>query len=88
MGFAKIKNMGKYLGAEIIQGRVNRCTFKYTVEKMKSKLTGWKAKKLSLAGRVTLANSVLQAMPLYLMMSVKFSVLTCNEIDKVIPNFF
>ena len=87
LGFKKTNDLDRYRGANIIQGRVNRYTFKNTIDKIKAKLSDWKAKNLSLAGRVTLANSVLQVMPIYPMLTAKFPALTCNEIDKLIKNF-
>ncbi|KAK2417536.1 hypothetical protein QL285_039824 [Trifolium repens] len=44
--------------------------FQYLVEKVKGRLTWWKAKQLSLARRITLAKSVIQAIPIYPMMSM------------------
>ena len=87
LGFIKTLDLGKYLGAQVLHGRVDRYTFKSTIEKIKSKLSGWKSRNLSLAGRVTLANLVLHAMPIYPMLIAKFSLLTCQEIDKVIRDF-
>ena len=43
LGFARTHSLERYLGATVIQGRVDRQTFKNTVEKMKIKLSGWKA---------------------------------------------
>jgi hypothetical protein len=53
------------------------------VEKVKGRLTGWKAKQLSLAGRITLAKSVIQAIPIYPMMSMQIPKSCLNEIEKV-----
>ncbi|CAN1789663.1 Putative ribonuclease H protein At1g65750 [Linum perenne] len=54
---------------------------------MDSKLSGWKCRSLSLAGRVTLAQSVLAAIPAYAMQTSLLPVDTCKEIDKRIRNF-
>ncbi|CAN1169819.1 Putative ribonuclease H protein At1g65750 [Linum perenne] len=54
---------------------------------MDSKLAGWKGRTLSLAGRVTLAQSVLAAIPVYAMQTSLLLVDTCKEIDKRIRNF-
>jgi hypothetical protein len=52
------------------------------VEKIKSKLAGWKAKQLSFAGRITLAKSVIQATPIYPMMSTPIPKSCLQEIEK------
>ncbi|CAN1788712.1 Putative ribonuclease H protein At1g65750 [Linum perenne] len=54
---------------------------------MDNKLSGWKAKSLSLAGRATLAQSVLSAIPAYAMQTSVLPVTTCTEIDRRIRNF-
>lgn len=66
---------------------MDRFTFKSSVDKIKAKLSGWQAKNLSITGRITLVNSVLQAMPVYPMLSVKFPLITYIEIDKVVRDF-
>jgi ribonuclease HI len=53
------------------------------VENDKARLAGWKAKQLSLAGRITLAKSVIQAIPIYPMMSTPIPKSCLKEIEKV-----
>ncbi|CAN1122260.1 hypothetical protein LINPERHAP2_LOCUS1265 [Linum perenne] len=45
---------------------------------MDKKLSSWKAKSLSLAGRVTLAQSVLSAIPAYAMQTSLLPNTTCS----------
>jgi hypothetical protein len=52
------------------------------VEHVKARLTGWKAKQLSLAGRCTLARSVIQAIPVYPMMTTSIPKSFLKEIEK------
>ncbi|CAN1157552.1 Putative ribonuclease H protein At1g65750 [Linum perenne] len=54
---------------------------------MEKKLEGWKLKNLSLAGRVTLAGSVLNSIPSYAMQTALLPVSTTNAIDAKIRNF-
>lgn len=54
---------------------------------MRKKLAGWKAKLLSLAGRITLAKAVLSAIPIYAMQSTVIPKGICNEMEKIIRNF-
>jgi hypothetical protein len=54
----------KYLGV-LALWRVSRVhDFRYLEEKVKSKLAGWKAQQLPLAGRIMLAKSVIQSIPI------------------------
>ncbi|CAN1155982.1 Putative ribonuclease H protein At1g65750, partial [Linum perenne] len=57
------------------------------IDKIEHKLTGWKAKSLSLAGRVTLAQSVLNTIPTFIMQTMVIPVTTCEAIDRCIRNF-
>ncbi|CAN1830417.1 Putative ribonuclease H protein At1g65750 [Linum perenne] len=54
---------------------------------MDKKLAGWKANNLSLAGIVTLASSVLNAIPSYVMQSSFLPVYICEAIDRKIRDF-
>ncbi|CAN1123547.1 Putative ribonuclease H protein At1g65750 [Linum perenne] len=54
---------------------------------MDKKLAGWKIKSLSTAGRVTMATSVLNSLPTYVMQTTLLPVEVCNTIDKKIRDF-
>lgn len=58
-GFKVTKELGRYLGAHISQGRVSTNKFKHVTKKVQSRLCSWKQQCLSLAGKLTLAGSVL-----------------------------
>lgn len=49
MGIPKVQDLGKYLGIPSIHGRLKKETFRGILEKMRSRLTGWKSKTLSLS---------------------------------------
>ncbi|KAL4273826.1 hypothetical protein GQ457_13G020550 [Hibiscus cannabinus] len=53
----------------------------------KAKLNGWTASSLSLAGRVTLASSVLAAIPTFFMQTMRLPIRVCSEIDKIVRGF-
>lgn len=59
----------KYLGAIISVGRVRVRDQLEIIEKVRNKLSGWRADSLSLAGRLVLAQSVLQALPVHVFQS-------------------
>ncbi|CAN1822383.1 Putative ribonuclease H protein At1g65750 [Linum perenne] len=81
------QNLGKYLGVPILHDRVNVHTYQDVLDKIDNRLSGWKAKSLSLAGRVTLAKSVLAAIPAYAMQTSVLPQKTCEAIDRRIRNF-
>ncbi|CAN1162974.1 Putative ribonuclease H protein At1g65750 [Linum perenne] len=62
-------------------------TYQCILDRLDSKLAGWKAKSLSLAGIVTLAHSALGAIPSYFMQISVIPIATCEEIDKRIRDF-
>nr|KYP72231.1 Putative ribonuclease H protein At1g65750 family [Cajanus cajan] len=62
-GFQRTNDLGKYLGIPTHHSRVNRVTYQGIIDKINSRLSGWKEKNLSFAGRLTLTKSVLQALP-------------------------
>ncbi|KAJ0973685.1 hypothetical protein J5N97_015650 [Dioscorea zingiberensis] len=55
----------RYLGCWISPYRIPMCKFKPLVDKVDSRLAQWKSLSLSMAGRITLANSVVMSMPAY-----------------------
>ena len=60
-----VQNPSKYLGLNF-KLRGNRVTnFQFLVDKLQSKLQGWKANLLSQVGRTTFIASILQTLPLY-----------------------
>ncbi|PON39525.1 hypothetical protein PanWU01x14_304160, partial [Parasponia andersonii] len=58
--------------------------FNYILKKLEERLTGWKEKVLSRAGRLTLIKSMSLAIPLYTMQFVSVSLSICNKVDALI----
>ncbi|CAN1123634.1 Putative ribonuclease H protein At1g65750 [Linum perenne] len=81
------RDLGRYLGVPILHGRVTKQTYSYVLDRLDNKLAGWKAENLSLAGRVTLASSVLNSIPSYVMQTAFLPVSLCDQIDRKIRNF-
>jgi hypothetical protein len=82
-GLKETVNLGNYLGVPALGRSPKVQDFLYLIEKVKARLAGWKAKQLSLAGRITLAKSVIQAIPIYPMMSLPIPNSCLNEIEKI-----
>jgi hypothetical protein len=86
-GFREAVSLGKYLGVPLTGRAPRRADFHYIIEKVQSKLTAWKAKNLTFAGRVTLAKSVMEVVPIYPMMTNQLPQSCIDEIEKIERNF-
>lgn len=81
-GFSVSKELGRYLGAQIHQGRYTVSRFKNILEKVQSRFCGWKQKCHSKAGRITLAGSVLGGIKSFQMQHEMIPKSVCNSIEK------
>lgn len=81
------KDLGSYLGIPIITGRKGREDFSYAVDKVRRKLTGWKAKSLSQAERISLAQSCIMSIPTYVMQTAVIPVSVCDEVERICLHF-
>ncbi|XP_028754982.1 uncharacterized protein LOC114714409 [Neltuma alba] len=86
-GMKNVNDIEVYLGMPMTRSRRTTEKFRYIVEKVKDKLATWKMNCLSLAGRITLAKSVLSTIPLYPMQVAKLPVTICNEVEKLQRGF-
>ena len=80
-------NRGKYLGMPILHKCVNKKTFRVVLERVSSRLTGWKVYMLSFVGRLTLTKAVLCSIPIHTMSMIKLPSLTLESLDKVSRSF-
>ena len=87
LGVSTTNNLGDYLGMPLIHSRVNKYTYQSILERVEKRLTGWNAAHLSFAGRVTLAQSVLQAMPVYAMQTTLLPAPVRHKIEKACRRF-
>lgn len=67
--------------------RINKDTFGITLEKMSSRVAGWKGKMLSFAGRLTLTKAVLSSIPIHTMSTILLPKTTITAMDKISRNF-
>lgn len=81
------EDLGIYLGIPLLHTRTTKKSFQFIIDKVRNKLTGWDACKLSLVGRITLAQSVMSAIPIYFMQSAFLPASVCEEVDKMCRNF-
>ncbi|KAF7842708.1 putative ribonuclease H protein At1g65750 family [Senna tora] len=82
LGFDFTGDLGKYLGVPIILSRVRKETYDYILTRVKNKLNNWKCKSLSLAGRITMAKSVIAAIPIYPMQATVLPSSICDEVER------
>ncbi|OMO94467.1 reverse transcriptase [Corchorus capsularis] len=87
LGFRKVHNLGIYLGQPLLEKKGNKGDYSYLIDKMRSRLAGWKAKKLSLAGRSTLIQSMTSAIVDYPMQVGLLPASIDSEIDKIHMDF-
>ena len=80
--FSVTSDLGKYLGVPLHHSRVSSNMFQNIVDKVEKQLSDWNASHLSLAGRITLAQSVLQASPIYVMQTVSLPSGVRERIDR------
>ena len=70
-----------------IHGRVSKANFQHVINRVDKRLAGWKTKCLSLAGRMTLIQATVTAIPAYTMQSVKLPRSVCDELDRKLQRF-
>ncbi|XP_024158077.2 uncharacterized protein LOC112165700 [Rosa chinensis] len=80
-------DLGKYLGMPLIHSRVNKHTYNGIFDKVQNRLSSWKSKALSMAGRLTLVNSVTSSIPIYTMQTAKLPMSLCDKLDKLNRDF-
>jgi hypothetical protein len=86
-GFEETTYFGKYLGVPLIGRAPKRANFQYIIDQASTKLSITKANQLSFAGRVALAKSVIEAVPIYPMMSSKIPKSCLDEIQMMQRQF-
>jgi hypothetical protein len=64
-----------------------KADYQYILTQLQNKLTAWKANNLSFAGRVTLSKSVMEAIPLYSMMTTKIPLSILQQAHKLQRSF-
>lgn len=82
LGMESTLDLGTYLGMPTLTSRVTRDTYAHLCAKVDRRLSGWKSKYLSLAGRITLVKSTLSSIATYSMQTAKLPRHICDEIDK------
>lgn len=87
LGFHEVQDLGTNLGVPLLHDRVTNSTSSFIVEKVHCKLRSWTARELSIAGKVTLAQSILLSIPNYFMQSLRIPKRICTEIERLVHQF-
>lgn len=87
LGIQATNDLGVYLGAPMIHQRTSALSYKFVLDKMRKKLSGWKAHSLSFAGRITLAQSTLCNIPGYILQTAPIPAAVCDEAEKLCRDF-
>ncbi|KAL4298891.1 hypothetical protein AHAS_Ahas17G0046200 [Arachis hypogaea] len=86
-GYKETKEIGRYLGSYIVEGRDSKRNYGHILDKVKNKLKGWKQKSLSIAGRVVLAQSSIGPIANFAMQHSKLPKGICSKVEKAQRNF-
>jgi hypothetical protein len=76
-----------YLGVPIFKGKPKTIHLQPIADRIKLKLSAWKASLLSIAGRVQLVRSVIQSMLIYSISIYSWPTALLKDIEKCIRNF-
>ncbi|KAK8933266.1 hypothetical protein KSP39_PZI015833 [Platanthera zijinensis] len=86
LGYKDVKSF-YYLGIKLRPGKVRRAYYDEVLEKMACKLRCWGLRHLSMAGRVTLINSTLSAIPLHVLANSPMPLSIIKKIESLLKNF-
>ena len=87
LGFSVTSDLSKYLEVPLHHSRVSTNMFHEIINKVEKRSSSWNASHLSLAGWITLAQSVLQAIPFYIMQTVSLPSIVRGRIDRACRRF-
>jgi len=76
-----------YLGVPIFKGKPKYAYFQPIADKIKNKLSAWKASLLSIVGRVLLIKSVIQGMLVHCITIYSWPVMLLKDLEKRMRNF-
>lgn len=84
MGIPQRREVGKYLGNQIATSSKNMERHRDLLRRVQLKVAGWKTHYLSRAGRLTLAKSVLDSLPVFEMQMEHLPDWVHKELDKAV----
>ena len=88
LGPMQCSQQRKYLGLPYLIGKSKSQVFAEIKERGSKKLASWKEKLLSIGGREILIKSVAQPVPTYTMSCFQLSKTLCDDLERMIRNFW
>ncbi|GKV21663.1 hypothetical protein SLEP1_g31620 [Rubroshorea leprosula] len=88
LNISQVITYDKYLGLPLIIGRKKSICFDFVLERVWSKIKGWKTKLLSRAGKEILIKAVVQAILTYCMGCFKLPQDFLQSLNSIISNFW
>ena len=86
-GLNSLPQTTSYLGVPLFLSKNRSNDLKLVKERLESKLSSWKARNSSWAGRATLIKFVAQSIPTYTMAALQFPRKLCDQLDSVVCRF-
>lgn len=83
----RVEDLGRYLGASSFHRRINQESYADLILRVQNRLARWKRKTLSMAGRMTLSQSVLSAIPSYTMQSAYLPTRVTSQLERLSRDF-
>ncbi|KAL0324632.1 UNVERIFIED_CONTAM: putative ribonuclease H protein [Sesamum calycinum] len=83
-----VKHLEKYLGLPSVLGHSKKIVFQGILEKIWTRLLGWKEKLLSTAGKEVLIKAVLQSIPTYVMQCFLLPINLLRQIQVAFTDFW
>ncbi|KAA3466579.1 reverse transcriptase [Gossypium australe] len=88
LGVRSSNEMERYLGLPNVIGRRKKKSFQSLKEKLQLWIKGWSNRFLSQGGKEVFIKSVLQAIPTYSMSCFLLPHIFCEELERIIANFW
>ncbi|KAL9663550.1 hypothetical protein QQ045_018939 [Rhodiola kirilowii] len=88
LGVNLVNRINKYLGLPICFSRKKSHLFNFIEDRIWKKVSGWKEKFLSSAGKETLIKAVIQTIPVYVMNCFKLPVSLCNKLLSIVGRYW
>ncbi|GAA0141496.1 hypothetical protein LIER_02628 [Lithospermum erythrorhizon] len=88
MGMREVKDQGKYLGLLSQVGRTKKEVFHFIQAKVEKRISGWKGKLLSQAGKEVMVKSEKSTIPNFVMNCFQLPMGIIDELNRTMANFF
>ncbi|XP_050211436.1 uncharacterized protein LOC126661625 [Mercurialis annua] len=88
LGMKEVVKFKKYLGMPTMVGRSKKPIFDFLKDRLHKRISGWKEKFLSKAGKEVLIKSIAQSIPTYIMSYFALPVTFCNEMQSIISRYW